>query len=90
MKLKRILNAYEALENNRRVACFNASDSTRFYADAEYRQKINKMAQIVGRMFKFYWKNKIDNCDLKNALNNAVTYLGDYEINKILIEIKRG
>ena len=86
-KLKRLLNAYKSIDLKRREGFFNANESDRFYADAEYRAKMAKLEQITARMYKSYWRATNIDLRLSNQLFEAIQYLGNYDIYGILKNI---
>ena len=86
-KIKRLLNAYKSIDLKRREGFFNANESDRFYADAEYRAKMAKLEQITARMYKSYWRATNIDLRLSNQLFEAVQYLGNYDIYVILKNI---
>lgn len=83
-KIKRLLNAYKSIDLKRREGFFNANESDRFYADAEYRAKMAKLEQITARMYKSYWRATNIDLRLSNQLFEAIQYLGNYDIYGIL------
>ena len=83
-KIKRLLNAYKSIDLKRREGFFNANESDRFYADAEYRAKMAKLEQITSRMYKHYWRATNIDLRLSNQLFEAIQYLGNYDIYGIL------
>lgn len=86
-KIKKLLNAYKSIDLKRREGFFNANESDRFYADAEYRAKMAKLEQITARMYKSYWRATNIDLRLSNQLFEAVQYLGNYDIYGILKNI---
>ena len=83
-KIKRLLNAYKTIDLKRREGFFNANESDRFYADAEYRAKMAKLEQITSRMYKSYWRATNIDLRLSNQLFEANQYMGNYDIYGIL------
>ena len=83
-KIKRLINAYKSIDLKRREGFFNANESDRFYADAEFRAKMAKLEQITARMYKQYWRATNIDLRLSNQLFEAIQYLGNYDIYGIL------
>ena len=83
-KIKKLLNAYKSIDLKRREGFFNANESDRFYADAEFRAKMAKLEQITARMYKGYWRATNIDLRLSNQLFEAIQYLGNYDIYGIL------
>ena len=83
-KLKRLLNAYKSIDLKRREGFFNANESDRFYADAEYRAKMAKLEQITSRMYKSYWRATNIDLRLSNQLFDVINYSNHYDLHAIL------
>lgn len=83
-KLKRLLAIYKSIDLKRREQSFEANDCDKFYSDAEYRCKMAKLEQIVFRMYHSYWRKSNLDLKLSNQLFDAISYLGNYDIEPIL------
>ena len=83
-KLKRLLNAYKSIDLKRREGLFNANESDRFYADAEFRAKTAKLEQITARMYKSYWRATNIDLRLSNQLFDVINYNNHYDLHAIL------
>ena len=83
-KIKRLLNAYKSIDLKRREGFFNANESDRFYADAEYRAKMAKLEQITSRMYKHYWRATNIDLRLSNQLFDVINYNNHYDLHAIL------
>ena len=86
-KIKRLLNAYKSIDLKRREGFFNANESDRFYADAEYRAKMAKLEQITSRMYKHYWRATNIDLRLSNQLFDVINYNNHYDLHAILQNI---
>jgi len=86
-KIKRLVDAYNSIELKRREGSNGQSDCDKFTADAEYRQKIAKLEQITGRLYKNYWRATDLDLRFSNQLFDSIQYLGNYEIKGILTTI---
>jgi hypothetical protein len=86
-KIKRIIDAYKSIELKRREASNGQSDYDKFYADAEYRQKIAKLEQIVGRLYHNYWRPTDLDLRLSNRLLNTIQDSESYYIKGVLTTI---
>ena len=83
-KIKRLLNTYKSIDLKRREGFFNANESDRFYADAEYRAKMAKLEQITARMYKSYWRATNIDLRLSNQLFDVINYNNHYDLHAIL------
>lgn len=86
-KIKRLVDAYKSLELKWREGTNGRNDCEKFDADAEYRQKIAKLEQIVGRLYHNYWRATDLDLRLSNQLFDLIQYLGNYEIKGVLTTI---
>ena len=86
-KIKRLVDAYKSLELKRREASNGRNDCEKFYADAEYRQKIDKLQQIVGRLYHNYWRPSNLDLRLSNRLLDTIQDSESYYIKGVLTTI---
>jgi hypothetical protein len=86
-KIKRIIDAYNSIELKRREASNGRNDCEKFDADAEYRQKIDKLQQITGRLYHNYWRATDLDLRLSNRLLHTIQDSDSYYIAGILTTI---